>query len=104
MSELVIGIVAWACGGALGVIFFVGLWWTVRKGTSSPWAPLWFSGSLLLRMSLTLAGFYFVSAGHWERLILSLLGFIMARLAVTRLTRPTQINPTRPAEEANHAP
>jgi F1F0 ATPase subunit 2 len=78
---------AWLAGGVLGTIFFGGLWWTVRRGVSSQQPALWFLGSLLARMSVALAGFYFVSDGHWERLVACLLGFLTARLAVTRLTR-----------------
>ena len=37
------------------------------KGVASERPALWFLGSLLLRTSITLAGFYFVGAGHWER-------------------------------------
>jgi heme A synthase len=36
----------------LGVIFFGGLWWTVRKGLSSKRPALCFFGSLLLRTSM----------------------------------------------------
>ena len=78
---------AWLAGGLLGAIFFGGLWWTVRRGVSSQQPALWFLGSLLARLSVALAGFYFVSGGHWERLVACLLGFVTARLAVTRLTR-----------------
>ncbi len=53
-------------GGLLGAIFFGGLWWTVRKGVSANQPALWFFGSLLLRMAIALAGFYFVSGGHWS--------------------------------------
>ena len=60
---------ALAAGVLLGAVFFGGLWWTVRKGLSSEQPALWFLGSLLLRTSITLAGFYFVSGGHWERLL-----------------------------------
>ena len=88
----------------LGAIFFGGLWWTVRKGVSSERPALWFLGSLLLRMSIALTGFYFVSGGHWERLLVCLLGFVIARLVVTRLTRPPAEDQTRPAQEASHAP
>src|SRR5664279_1842355 len=95
---------AWMAGGALGTIFFGGLWWTVRKGVSSPRPALWFLGSMLLRMSIALVGFYFVGRGHWERLVACLLGFIIARLVVTWLTRPSGENETRPAQEASHAP
>ena len=82
--------------GLLGAIFFGGLWWTVRKGVSSKQPALWFFGSLLLRMSIALAGFYFVARGHWERLLLCLLGFVMARLVVTWLTRPSGEKPSSP--------
>ena len=79
-------------GAGLGVIFFGGLWVTIRRGGSSERPALLFLSSLLLRISIALAGFYFVSGGHWERLLMCLLGFVMARFAVTWLTRtwPTQ--------------
>ena len=35
MHEALTGLLACAAGGALGAIFFGGLWWTVRKGVSS---------------------------------------------------------------------
>ena len=104
MNEILTLALALAAGVLLGAIFFGGLWWTVRKGVSSEQPALWFFGSLLLRMSIALAGFYFVSGGHWERLLLCLLGFVMARLVVTWLTRPPVENQTRPAQEASHAP
>ena len=78
---------AWLAGGVLGAIFFGGLWWTIRRGVSSQQPGLWFLGSLLARMSVALGGFYFVSGGHWERLVTCLLGFLTARLAVMRLMR-----------------
>jgi len=90
-------------GLLLGVMFFGGLWWTVRKALSSKHPALWFFGSLLLRMSITLAGFYFVSNGHWERLLVCLLGFVMARLIVTRLTGPPVEHHNSPAKEAGRA-
>jgi F1F0 ATPase subunit 2 len=87
----------------LGAIFFGGLWWTVRKGVLSKQPALWFLGSLLLRTGIILAGFYVVSGGHWERLLLCLLGFIMTRLIVTRLTQMAE-KPPYVAQEASHAP
>ncbi len=74
-------------GFVLGAIFFGGLWWTVGKAMSSTRPALWFLASLLLRSGIVLAGFFFVSAGQWQRLLLCLLGFILARLVVTWLTR-----------------
>jgi F1F0 ATPase subunit 2 len=104
MNETLTLLLAWLAGGSLGAIFFGGLWWTVRRGVSSPRPALWFFGSLLLRMSIALAGFYFVGRGHWERLVACLLGFIIARFIVMRLTRtPSERHPS-PAKEASHAP
>lgn len=91
-------------GALLGAMFYGGLWWTVQRGVSSGRAAPWFLASLLLRMGLALAGFYFVSAGQWQRLLLCLLGFVLARLAVTWLTRTSRQNNARPAAEGSHAP
>ena len=62
MNESLTLALALVAGVLLGAIFFGGLWWTVRKGVSSEQPALWFFGSLLLRMSIALAGFYFVAA------------------------------------------
>jgi F1F0 ATPase subunit 2 len=103
MNETLSLMLALVAGVLLGVMFFGGLWWTVRKGVSSKRSALWFSGSLALRMSIALAGFYFVSGGHWERLLVCLLGFVIARLIVTRLTGPPVEHHNSPAKEAGHA-
>jgi F1F0 ATPase subunit 2 len=93
-----------AMGILLGAIFYGGLWWTVRQGVSSKRVALWFLGSLLLRMSVALAGFYVVAGGHWERLLLCLLGFVIARVVVTWLTRPVGENRPPQVLEGSHAP
>lgn len=95
---------ACVAGVLLGAFFFGGLWWTIRKGVSSHQPALWIFASLLLRTSVALSGFYLVARGHWQRLVACLLGFVLARLAVTRLTRTAAENQTRPAQEASHAP
>ncbi|MFZ0933084.1 MAG: ATP synthase subunit I [Bryobacteraceae bacterium] len=85
MNETLTLVLAGGAGVILGAFFFGGLWWTIRKGVVSRQPALWFLGSLLLRMSVALAGFYFVSGGHWESLVLCLVGFVMARLLLARL-------------------
>ncbi len=102
MNESLSLVLAWVIGILLGAIFFGGLWWTVRKGVSSKIPALWFMGSLLLRTAIVLTGFYFVAGGHWERLMVCLLGFVMARLIMTRLTRSAK-KPAYLAEKASHA-
>jgi len=104
MNEFLGWALALAAGLSLGAIFFGGLWWTVRKGVSSKHLAHWFLGSLLLRMSLVLVGFYFVGRGNWLRLVACLLGFIIARFGVMRLTRTPIEHPCDTAKEAPHAP
>jgi len=104
MNESLGLVVALITGLLLGALFFGGLWWTVREGLSSQRAALWFLGSLLLRMSVTLVGFYLVSGHHWERFLLCLVGFTIARMIVRRLTRHSEQDPSTPLLEARHAP
>ena len=102
MNETLNLVLALFTGILLGVMFFGGLWWTIQKGVSSKQPVLWFLSSLLLRMNIALAGFYFVSGGHWERLLLSLFGFVMVRIIFMRLTRAGE-KPIYLEREVNHA-
>jgi F1F0 ATPase subunit 2 len=105
MSEPPVALLAaWAAGVLLGAMFFGGLWWTIRKGVSSQRPALWFLGSLMLRMSIAVTGFCVASGGHGGRLLLCLLGFVMASFCVTRLTRPSGDHHVRARQEAGHAP
>ena len=104
MNNSIILLLAWLAGVVLGAIFFGGLWWTVHLGVSSQRPAFWFIASSLLRTGIALVGFYFVSSADWQRLLLCLLGFFMARLIVTRLTQPSKVIKNRLAQEASHAP
>jgi F1F0 ATPase subunit 2 len=99
MNELWPVLLAALAGLGLGAIFFAGLWWTVRRGLASARPALWFFASLLVRLGLTLAGFYWVAGDDWRRLLACLFGFLLARLLVARLTRATPV-----PVEAVHAP
>ena len=74
-------------GIILGIVFYGGLWYTVQKGLASKTPAFWFLGSFLLRMAITLLGFYFVSAGQWQRMLACLLGFVLARIITSRVTK-----------------
>jgi F1F0 ATPase subunit 2 len=84
-------------GAALGGMFFVGLWWTVQLVMIANHPVPWFLGSLLLRMGVVLAGFYFVGHGSWDRLAACFLGFAAVRVLVTVL-------PSLAARGRRHAP
>lgn len=87
MSETSLLIMAVIAGLMLGAIFYGGLWWTVRRSVSSETLSLWLIGSFALRGIIAVSGFYFVSQGDWRRLLGCLSGFVVARIAVTRLTK-----------------
>lgn len=74
-------------GALLGVFFFAGLWWTVRKLESSKQVALLFLSSMLLRTGGVILGFYFILGDNWQHLLVGMLGFITARVLVIRLTR-----------------
>ena len=86
MNHLVILALAGAAGVLLGLFFFGGLWWTVRRAFQSKRAALWVGGSLVLRMVCTAAGFVAVGNGNWQNMLACLVGFWAARWGVVRLT------------------
>jgi F1F0 ATPase subunit 2 len=104
MNEFLFLAPALAAGLLLGAFFFGGLRWTVIRGVSSQRPALWFLGSMLLRMSVTLAGFYYVGRENWSRWLLCLLGFVLARLVAKWLTRPPVEHHNSRAPETSYAP
>ena len=91
-------------GALLGVFFFGGLWWTVRKGVTSHWPAFWFLGSLLLRTSVILVGFLLVSEREFVKLLVCFLGFLFAKVTiVARLTQSVADDCRRVEMEARRA-
>lgn len=85
-TGLVVGIL-------LGLFFYGGLKFTLRRGLKSKYAALWFLLSFLLRTAVVAAGFYYVSGGNWKVLLASLAGFTLARFAIRTMpatTKPRQ--------------
>jgi F1F0 ATPase subunit 2 len=99
MNEALILAGSLLAGVLLGAFFFGGLWWTIRSRSPSQWSGLLFSASLLLRMAAAVTGFYLVSHGEWRKLVACLAGFLLARIAVTRLIRIPAAKSTRVLEE-----
>jgi F1F0 ATPase subunit 2 len=89
-------------GVMLGLFFYGGLWWTVKKTLSTSHPALCVFTSMLLRMSVALTGIYFVTGAQLTPLLVCLAGFFIARIVVTRLTRLPQENVKN--TEAIHAP
>jgi len=76
-----------AIGILLGILFYAGLWWTVRKALAAQQPALWFLASLLLRTTLLMGAFLWVGQGQLSRMLACLVGFQLAHLGVTRGVR-----------------
>jgi F1F0 ATPase subunit 2 len=86
MTELTTVSLDFIAGLLIGAFFYGGLWWTVRRiGGKAP--GLWLSVSFPVRTLVAFAGFYAVAHDGWYGTAACLAGFLMARIAVTCLTR-----------------
>jgi F1F0 ATPase subunit 2 len=108
MSEILSPLLALALGAGvlLGAVFFGGLWLTVRRGLASSRPGIWFMGSMLLRTGIVVTGFYFLlrlPADGWKILLAGLLGFLLARLAATRLLPAPFSGPPHDLDRLAHA-
>ncbi len=75
-------------GMLLGLLYFSGLWWTVRRGIHSNMAALWFTASALLRMAIVVMTVYFIVARSGiANLIACLIGLLVARAMIVRAVR-----------------
>ena len=84
MNMAVILAVDFFAGMVLGTFYFIGLWRTVRQLPSVKSPAHLLLGSLILRMAVVMAVFYFImGTGHWERLAAAMLGFIIAKKILT---------------------
>ena len=83
MNEVLPMLLVASMGFVLGLIFFGGLWWTIRRMLHSRQPALWMFGSLLLRTGIALSGFWLLAGHDWKRMLACLAGFFMARVALT---------------------
>lgn len=77
-----------AIGFGAGALYFIGLWWTVRRMKTSRRPTVLTLVSFLMRAALVLVVFYLAAQGQWEGFLGCLIGFILARVVVTRRLRP----------------
>jgi len=87
MTDWPLYLLSFFAGLALGIVFFGGLWLTVRKAMSSKRPALWFITSLLVRSALVIGGLYFATGQQWQRILISLAGFILSRVLVLSVTK-----------------
>jgi len=102
MNEILYLMLALIGGIILGTLFFGGLWITVKKAVTSKIPALWIVGSFFLRIGLILIGFYYISLGNWQRLIMCVLGFIAARYIVVQITKSIESKQLQLQKEFYH--
>lgn len=83
--QLAVGL---AAGAALGAVYFLGLWWTLRRLPGARRPGLRLLASFTLRGALVVAAFAALARWGALALVVALGGFLLARLAVTRALGP----------------
>ena len=80
--------IAFGAGIILGAFYFYGLWLTVQRLPSARRPVIMSLSSFFGRLAVVLVGFYFVTAGQWERLVVCLVGFLTTRVVLVRVFGP----------------
>ena len=81
-------IIAFTAGLLIGSFYFLALWLTVRRLPKARFPAVLTLGSYLVRSAASMVAFYLVMSGCWERLLVSLLGFIIIRSILVRRFQP----------------
>ena len=81
-SLTVIGSLLW--GAILGLIYFGGLWLTVRRVTTGKHQAIVMLGSFIIRNALMVIGFYPVIRQGWQYALICLAGIIIIRFILIR--------------------
>ncbi|MGD8593388.1 MAG: ATP synthase subunit I [Gammaproteobacteria bacterium] len=88
MNELPMLILMFLAGAVLGVGYFAGLWFTVRRIHSQERPAIWLAMSFFVRMGLLIAAFYWLLGdARWDHLLAALAGFLILRSLTIRHIR-----------------
>jgi F1F0 ATPase subunit 2 len=89
--ELAYLFVALVAGIAIGMFYFGGLWWTVQRLPTMRQPALLATVSFLGRTFVSTLVFFLMMAGSWQRLLVSVLGFLVFRTFMVYRRRPERI-------------
>ena len=79
---------SFAVGAMLGLLFYGGLWITVRVLMVTRYPIAITLGSLLFRTAAVLAGVLLVTRAQWQNAVACLAGFVIGRIVVSRYFVP----------------
>ncbi len=81
-SLAVIGSLVW--GAILGLVYFGGLWLTVRRVTTGKHQAIVMLGSFIIRNALMVIGFFPVIRQGWQYALICLASIIIVRFILIR--------------------
>jgi F1F0 ATPase subunit 2 len=85
MNSITAIIASGAAGVLLGLLFFEGLWITIRNLQSVRHPAVLMLGSMLLRFAIVLGGFYLLARyGGWTHLLAAAAGLTLVRILLLR--------------------
>ena len=88
---VIILMVMFAAGLALGAFYFLGLWQTLRRLPKTPNRAGLLLASFVFRITIVLAALFFLMDGRWERAAAVMIGFIVMRRILTYRLGPEQV-------------
>jgi F1F0 ATPase subunit 2 len=81
-------VLALAAGMVIGLFYFGGLLWTLERLPQSKNPSLLMLSSFLFRTGAATVCFYIIMGNRWERVVVSLLGFVVVRMVLVRRLKP----------------
>lgn len=75
-------------GFLLGILYFLGLWYTLQKLPQHGYPTLIIVSSFLLRLAILLGGLYWITDGDVLRLGVALLGVLVGRILIMHRLYP----------------
>lgn len=85
MTSVIAILLAAVYGSVLAIVYFGGLWWTVRRLPAAEHPVALYFGSVAFRLAFAVVGFYLMIANcDLQTLVACLLGFIAMRLFLVR--------------------
>lgn len=79
-------------GAVLGLIYFGGLWYTLRKAAEYQPSYWLIFGSFLIRLVFALLVFYVLMVQHWAYMAIALCAFlVMRQILIIRVGKPEEV-------------
>jgi F1F0 ATPase subunit 2 len=105
MNEFLAFVLSLLGGIGLSLFFFGGLWWTVQQLQKKNGSNFYlFVSSFIVRLVLTLAGFYLIGLLGWQWVLVALLAFAITRFVFVQRFKNSFVEaPTSSSQEVERS-